>query len=697
MEKHEIPKQLPSLAPFPPPDIRKNLHPAEWQACLDAWIFCVEFRLRLPLEHFHHFRLSNASSNVSFLSSYFQSWTSPPESASQYHLECGKERKLHRDCLLLLRRLLLETDTPYDCSARELFTLLANASAGSGTSSLWNNTLQQTWQRQEKLLSTSVEEAKSQLIKAMADVAVGNHETLRLSVRQITTLSKCLHQAGKIMMTEYDYVDSLTRLYNDLPDSLQAADLEDLRKLLTENLFVCLRSLMAKPDSLASLLLDVISGLKTHAEAEAEIDPSRPTLLSSLVCLTSFLRHLEVFVATFQKCRGDSVLLFLRSYKTQMSSLHSMPQARISRSRKGKSKATADHSVHDTRIHKAAQVSQIHELFPDTPTPQVLRLLDHFSGDVEAVTAALLEPESLPAGLRHPESFANHVLYESNIHSELSHRSIPPLAPTRRNIFDDDDLDKLRISTSQVHIGRRERSYEGELDASEKAKKKAAIMAALAAFDSDDDERDDTYDVGDVGGAVDNTVDTDARPRAITAKNFEDVDVNEQTLFRAWRSHPQMFARDSKTRLSKPRQELKSETGMSDEQIEGWAIMLSRDDASVKKLESKYSGPAGFGGQQKVIANTKWSASRSGTATEDDTDTELDGGDGSPRGETSSRGGPSKRGRGRGATSGPSGDVGTHNARKRKEQGRGRGGANHNRREGRARKMGRGFGSLPPS
>lgn len=694
-----IPGQPPPLAPFPPAETRRSLSSTEWSACLDAWLFCIEFRLVLLPEHFHLFKLSHASSGISFLSSYLLSWSSDHDSPSNYRPRGYKESRLHRYSLLLLRRLLLETNTPYDCSARDVFILLANASAAFGRNKVWNDTLGLAWQRQETQITAAMEEMRSCLIKMMSVDDVKDPETLQQSIRQVTVLSRCLPEAGVVMMTGYDYVDSLTSKYKELPGKLDTYTTESLHNLLTANLFVCLRSLMASPKPATSLLLDDLYGLKANAEAEAKINPNRPTLLSSLVCSTTFIRHLDVFLATSSNSRGDSVLKFLRSYKSKMSYLHPVPQARTTRQRKGKGKSRADHSLQQMHIQKASQLSQIHDLFPDTPTSYVLRLLDHFSDDVEAVTAALLEPESLPVDLQDPHFFTDRADIKSTIHPELAPRSTPPLMPSRKNVFDDDDFDKLRISTSQVHMGRKERRLEEPSDPSEKAKKKAAIMAALAAFDSDDDERDDTYDVADVGGAVDNTVDTDARPRGRSTKEHEEIDISERNLFKAWRSNPEMFAHDSKTRLSKPRQQLKRETGMGDEQIEGWALMLSRDDAGAQKLENKYIGPASFDGQQKALTTTKWSASRSGTATEEDTDTEAAGGGGPAGGGASARGLPFRVGRGfaRGSTSGPIGDRGTQNARKRKEQGRGRGGANRNRRDGRARKIGRGFGTLPPT
>lgn len=696
-----IPGKLPQLAPFPTAENHSGLPPGEWQACLDAWIFCVEFRLRLLPEHFRHFKLSQASSGYPFLLSYFNSRDSLllSQSGSRDRPMSSKEKKLHRHCLLLLRRLLLETDIPGDFPARELFVLLASASSVFGPTSLWYSTLQQTWHGQQKLISAACEETKSYVIKMIAIGSSKGSETLQLSIGHITSLSRCLPPTGKIMMTGYDYIDCLSTMYTNFPSKLESTEAGNLKKLLTENLFVCLRTLMQSSDPSTSLLLDNLYGLKVSAEAAAKVNPNRPTLLSDLVCSTTFLRHLEAFLGSFRISRGDSVVQFLRSYKNKMSYLHPIAIVPKQRRQKGKGKTKTDHVSGEMHVHKAAQVSQIHELFPDLPTLYVLRLLDHFADDVEAVTSALLEPESLPQDLRDPESHTDDPGIESIAEPDLAPRSTPSLPAGRKNIFDDDKFDKLRISASQVHIGRRERHDYEPKDPSDKTKQKAAIMAALAAFDLDDDERDDTYDVADVGGAVDNTLDTDARSKSKPGPDHEEIDDNEQILFQAWRSNPEMFARDSTTRNSKPRQQIKRETGMTNEQIEGWASMLSRDEARRQKLENKYIGPTSFGGQQKALAKTKWSATGSGTTTEENTDADSEDGPGDGGASTRSRtlGVGRGYGRGRGKTSGSSNDAATQFARKRKEQGRGRGGANHNRREGHARKMGRGFGTVAPS
>lgn len=267
--------------------------------------------------------------------------------------------------------------------------------------------------------------------------------------------------------------------------------------------------------------------------------------------------------------------------------------------------------------------------------------------------------------------------------SSLAPRSTPPLVPTRRNIFDDDELDRLAVDTSRLHIGKKapERTADDILADRSTAPKKAAILSALAAFDSDDDERDDTYDAADVGGTVD-------------AANTEDqpANDNEEALWRAYQADAKSFDRDQATRRGAARSKLKVETGMTDEAIEGWAVMLGRNANQKRRLEMKYSAANAFTGQQNEIVSTSWRASAAGSGTEmSDTDggSGRGGRGGRARGNRGrGRGGPAGRGGG-GNVAGPSGEHDTEQARRRKEASKGTR-ANHNRRDQRAKKMARG-------
>lgn len=236
--------------------------------------------------------------------------------------------------------------------------------------------------------------------------------------------------------------------------------------------------------------------------------------------------------------------------------------------------------------------------------------------------------------------------------------------PERRNKFDNDEFDRLAIDASRLHIGRKNDSMTADHILSDRsaAPKKSAILSALAAFDSDDDERDDTYDVEDVGGTIDAGGDE---------ANADLGSKHEETLFKAYSTAPEIFGRDSDTRRGKYRADLKRDTGMTDEAIEGWALMVGRDPKRLRRLESKFST---FGGQQRELASTAYRESPVDSGAEADRSGDghrggRGGGPGRGRGRGRGRGGG---GGGRGGNvAGPSDDKATQLARRRKEQNKG--------------------------
>jgi activating signal cointegrator complex subunit 2 len=249
--------------------------------------------------------------------------------------------------------------------------------------------------------------------------------------------------------------------------------------------------------------------------------------------------------------------------------------------------------------------------------------------------------------------------------------------PERRNVYDNDELDSLSMDVSRLHFGKKE-----EISAPAGQTNKSAILSALAAFDADDDERDDTYDAQDVGGSIDNAH-PDGEPGQ-TAKVTQEE--NDMALFTSYKSSPELFGRTFDVRRGQARAALKAETGMTDEAIEGWAIMLQRDPKRLNRLESQLGA---FDGRQGALARTSYRESPGGTETEDSDAPGGRGGFGG-RGRGRGRGGRGGRGGGRGGSvAGPSGDASTVAAQRRKEANKGSQ-ANHNRKAQRGKKMARG-------
>ena len=687
-----IPGSMPPLASFPGSKIRVNILPEEWQACLEAWIFAIEFRLRLQADYFRRFKLSDEASGLPFLLTCFSAWGSPRESEEYEAAFNTKEIRLRQQCVLLARRLLLETDLPYDCPPHQLFTVLADGSLAFGFEKVWLDTLKSTWHRNRAQVQEAVQSARTAMIN-MSTSPTDGYALIARALRQGSALVRSHLDLGMVFMKGSDYVDSLMSLFS-LTTTSSGDQVILLQRSLTENLYFCLRSLMVVIPPQSSLLLDHLYSLKAMSQDESKLKPEKGTILSSLICGTSFIRILDIFLSECGQKRGKTLLEELTAYRERTMHLHTPHLGpRSKRKQKGEAQATVDGNIH---IHQASQVSQIHELFPDLTMDYTLRLLGHYENDVEKATAALLEPQSLPLFLQNTSAEDELELGTGETIGRVL-RTPNANFQQRRNIFDGDDFDNLRISSSKIHMGRKEKDFVTPQSASEHTKSKAAIFSALATFNADDDERDDTYDVADVGGLVDDTIDTDER-RPKTRQE----DPNEELLFQAYRSTPQIFACDSKTRLSQPRQKIKEESGMTDEQIEGFAVMLQRDSVMKSRLEKKYSVASAFSGQQHTLASSRWHASRSDDDDNDDMGEEDSQPDGQQRqqsggGWRSGQGGGGFRGRGRGGAARPTAhDANTQAARRRKEQGRGRGGPNHNRREGRARKIRRGMAGGAP-
>ncbi|KAI5204270.1 hypothetical protein E4T39_03756 [Aureobasidium subglaciale] len=649
---------LPSLASYPPAEVRKDLVPEEWEACLDAWLSLSALYLRLGKSEFES-AARNEQSLVPFLTSYHQ--VSAQERHQHRHSH-GKEHNLRRSCFILAHRILLTTSAP---PARLLqWGFLSDFSHVYMKTQSLDLLLQKLWRTRHSDLDQSLQNFLSLTIKQLES---SRPDAAEADVKRIVPLLLSSHEAGAIVLTSSELVDAMSLAYSQSSP--------ELRKCLVSIMYYGLLSLTKGDKPNHSLLFDHLYGLKNQAS-----DP-QVSLLADLVTNTSLLSKLRTSITGKNAERAQNLANALSAFDTP--SISRPKRAR--KANKGKGKATGDEFGHGTfsgehHVHRMSLISQIQDLFPDLGSGFVARLLDEYHEDVEQVTAHLLD-DSLPdhlLSLDRSEELssprADPPPTEQEKIERLVPRSTPP--PQRRNVFDDDEFDRLEVDASRLHLGRKNAKLTADalLEDRSAAPAKSAILSALAAFDSDDDERDDTYDEADVGGYVDS-----ARP---DGEDSRDTDIgnqgeSEEALFRAWRMDKGVFERTSDVRRSSARLALKNETKMQDEAIEGWAVMLNRDPRRLRRLEARYSA---FSGAQPELERTSY---RDGEATED-----SDNGDG-VRGGRGGRGrGRGGRGRGRGGRgggnpAGPPSESNTQAARQRKEA------RGSNRRDGRARKMAR--------
>lgn len=695
---------FPSLAPVPPPALRSTLKPEDWDTCVDAWIALIGMLVEAPQGQLMTVALKDEST-CAFLASFYHelSFSAVPG------LRAGpKAASLRKLCFLLTRRLLLEVSTP----PVELldWRFLGALCYCYPSSSALRELLSDVWEKHHTTIGSSLDKAKSLIIKLLSFGDPSKTRAVSSDVRLLTVLASASPQCGQVLVTGSDFLDALF-------DAYQAQKREELRRDLVANAYVGLKSLLKGPTPNLSLLLDHLFSLKAAAGVGSPKAAREPTLLSDLICSSDFLARLERYLSVHPQKRGLDLLSSLRSYQNESRVFHHRYQKHGRKLRKGKGRAPDITGTEELHAHKLSLVTQVQDLFPDLGSGYIVRLLDFYGDNPETVVAHLLD-SSLPpevASLDKSEQLPS--IQSISHHDPFPPRSTPTETrspseqpSTRKNIFDTDvDIAELARSDDseargKLHFGRADPGATADTvlaDRSQHASNKAAILSALAAFDSDDDERDDTYDEADVGGTVDAVVpsSTDAEADANAKARNAAAEESEMALFHAYKSNPAVFGREAATRRSQPRASLKRETGMTDEAIEGWALMLSRDPKRMAKLEDKLALSAGGvradGFPQPHLPSTSYR--KPGLKTED-SEGEMIASDQAPA--SGGRGGGNRR-RGRGGRSGgdggqrgrPPADPNSAASRQRKEENKASR-ANHNRRQQRAKKIARG-GGLP--
>ncbi|KAI9723615.1 MAG: hypothetical protein M1812_000915 [Candelaria pacifica] len=647
------------MASYPDSDVREQLPWEEWEACLDAWITLAQAHLCLPAKQFMSISARDQSLQTFFESYFSKIVYTPPETR--------KEKSLHRIIFLLAHRLLVEADLP-DMLDWMFLSRLSNAYKRSV-----RGLLKILWERKHSQLEAVLQELKTYLLRELhpsrefepdGDFLYPAPGGVGLRLRVILPFLVASPEVASSLMIGSDLLDALSAVYQ--------RDTK-IRKQVVTVTYLGLKSLTEGEKPNLSLLFDHLYSLQEVAKG------LEASLVSDLVTNTPLLQKLHNCVTGANSARAKPLLNSLEAFrKPNGARRKNLIRRKIN---KGKDRADDEFghgAFGDVHVHRMSLVTQVQDLFPNLGSGFVVKLLDEYGDDVEQVTAHLLE-DSLPEHIRQADrkaEISHEEAHDTHHVRDLAPSSTPPLLSSRRNVFDNDDFDHLKVDTSKLHIGRKNASQNADTILSDRttAPNKAAILSALAAFDSDDDERDDTYDAEDVGGTVDS-----ARPG--TDEIDADLgDKNEEALFTAYRLDPKVFERDSTTRRGKAREALKSETGMTDEAIEGWAVMLGRDPRRARRLEAKF---ATFVGGQTALASTRYRESPATSEAEDEDNAGNRGGRGGFRGRARGRGG---RG---GSVAGPAGEKGTQTSRRGKEANKGSR-ANHNRRDQRARKMARG-------
>ncbi|KAG5438371.1 hypothetical protein PCANB_002859 [Pneumocystis canis] len=235
---------------------------------------------------------------------------------------------------------------------------------------------------------------------------------------------------------------------------------------------------------------------------------------------------------------------------------------------KSRNMGNTSNSDLDTSAQRLYLISHIKDMFPEYGEGFIDMCLIEYHDNVETVISHILE-NSFPPHISMIDKKA------SRLDIELS-RNISKALVTREN--------NLNAFGDFSRIYKKKKGYDNSFI---REHKQTILNLALA----DDDEKDDMYD--DVGELSD--IEIQDRDDFLKSNNMDEI------LYATYIVSPEVFDRSSQTRKSSGRMELRSKTGLSDEQIEGWKIMLDRNPRYAEKIENMLD----FTGNQ-VLSSVEW-------------------------------------------------------------------------------------------
>jgi len=354
-------------------------------------------------------------------------------------------------------------------------------------------------------------------------------------------------------------------------------------------------------------------------------------------------------------------------------------------------------------IEQQSSISAVKDVFPELGDGFVDQCLRHYQGQVESVINALLE-DALPVplrGLDRKMAIAAPALAPAPTPTAAAAKgrgkgkAEDDLVSSRKNVFANDDFDLLSRGAGDNLSSIRIKNKKDTVDAKSFLGGASSSSASSNPVDRErilqtqygtyEDEYDDTFDGEDVGALkVDAAADdTDLYNPVRSEKRrqlyfdyfiflhcqlmmFERPVVLQ--LLQTFNDTPAVFDKTSEARRSPARKKLLGQVKLTNEQVEGWHLMMVRHSPEPKAVAEFLDVDESPGNNGKK---------KSGAA-EDDSDDDSDSGGNQQQhmGQNSneSRGG----GRGGGRTGGRGGGRG--------------GGGNHNRRDGALRKFNRGMG-----
>ncbi|KAF5092885.1 hypothetical protein D0Z00_004360 [Geotrichum galactomycetum] len=408
------------------------------------------------------------------------------------------------------------------------------------------------------------------------------------------------------------------------------------------------------------VLSDVISKATSAPDSHSQ-------LLSALLNYTNFTALIGV----------PSLTMSLETAKLRIPLVpsplkHEKKQSKSRRKGKAMSRSlveTTASALPDDNVPEEA-VSMLLDLFPQLSVPAVSDVIRNHGGNAELATSFLLEN---PDELAKYENFT--VPAPVSTPKRDKGKSIAPLQPSsssagsssknnsnntntkQRSIYDNDDLSNLKIDTSKLIFGKKDKLSLNKLGKAYKDDK--SLQATLERiYQADEDEHDDTYDDAEVlhttvvptlsdetdvmiaadairqsrksapasvagSSMTDSTNSPGGSPTPTEPAPLSEAEALEAYLLDYYGSHKEEFSKSA--RRTRARAEIRKRTNWTDEQIEGWARMLERDPARKTRLENRYMLANSAPRNQGLLKSTAWRQPKVNSDGEQEEEEEAEG------------------------------------------------------------------------
>ncbi|KTW27696.1 hypothetical protein T552_02136 [Pneumocystis carinii B80] len=531
---------------YPCRDLRVQIGENEWKHALDMWNECIEYFMSISDVEFRYILDDRESETLyEFIKDYLDAHT--PRKHVNLMVNNGNEaeERLEKNVFSLIYKI-FTLEQPNIQIFEIPFVIFDFCSLfGSSSTECVFFSLENLYKyaKNEVFLQIqgvyeNFQELMNKLVFLKGKELIEEALMYRVAIRSLIVFIQLCFPATCVFLQDEEFLQLMVHLYheNSIVDEMKSD-------------FLC-------------LVYTLFTAFLSENEARLLIIKRFVWLYEQLSLETALLRDLVLDTSIVE-----------RFYEFELFSEEIMSQLRILRenTETNDSKRSLD-SYLDPSIRRLSLISHIKDIFPDCTEEFIESCLKKYCDDVEAVISYILE-NSFSSNICSVDKKASN--FKSN-GGELS-KDV-----SKMPVYHKDDTNVF-VDCPKIYKGKKIFQTADDIlkDKSFVREYKQTILDLELL--NQDDERDDTYD------DVDEFINLESSQEKNSNKLMDNMD---EILYLTYIVSPEVFERGSHIRRSSARIELRSKTGFSDEQIEGWKIMLDRNPKRIEKLENmlKFSG-----------------------------------------------------------------------------------------------------------